>query len=65
MTISLIIVMLVTLHYYSESNILNLLRKMNVHQNKYMSNILVPNTSSDASAIDIAGKLMKYGTNFL
>lgn len=59
MTISLIIVMLVTLHYYSEANILNLLRV------KYVSNILVPNTSSDASAIDTAGKLIKYVTHFL
>lgn len=64
MTISLIIVMLVTLYYYSESNILNLLRKLNAHQN-YMSNILVPNTSTDLSAIDTAGKLIKFVTNFL
>lgn len=65
MTISLIIVMLVTLHYCSESNILNLLRKLNAHLNKYMSNVLVSNTSSDASVIDTAGKLIKYVTNFL
>lgn len=55
--------MLVTLHYYSESNVLNPLRKLNVHQNKYVSNVLVPNTSSDASAIATAGKLIKYVTN--